>query len=206
MNAPDDPSERPSSRFEPSDKTCLIVGIVAGGLGSAFLLCGGGCLFLVFYYRSMPVTTDSDELERQLIVELAGNQVIEEHLGRIRSAELDMWASGEDDEAGAVSMWVFDVSGPKGSGILTVHGLDPDDPNSGVDWGTLQLDNGDVYDLFTGRLLAEPQPAESDEPRAQTTTETAADDGFAEFARKVRIDLEDHPVIREHVGEIEQIT
>ncbi|REJ86505.1 MAG: hypothetical protein DWQ34_27180 [Planctomycetota bacterium] len=120
MNAPDDPSERPSSRFEPSDKTCLIVGIVAGGLGSAFLLCGGGCLFLVFYYRSMTLETDSDELERQLI--------------------------------------------------------------------------------------AEPQPAESDEPTPQTTTETAADDGFAEFARKVRIDLEDHPVIREHVGEIEQIT
>lgn len=204
MPRSDDESPGRPGRKEFSDRTCLIIGLIVGGLGGVFLVCGGSCAFLIYYARSAAVEVESSNREETLILQIADNEVVLQHLGAIRSVELDASASDEIQQTDGVDTWVFDVSGSESDGILTVSGLDASLRNSGLDTGTLELETGEVYDLFSGEQLQQTALENPDDDAGSATWETV-DAGHAEFARQVRIDLEDHAIIEEHIGEIEEI-
>lgn len=111
----------------------LIIGLVVGGGLLAVLCCGG------FAYFGLGVVAE------QVKTDLRGNAVIEEHIGPITSIRTELIASaatqGQDE-------FVFDVEGPKGKGRLQVVTVTIDAGTEDVVSGTLELPNGERYDLF----------------------------------------------------------
>lgn len=111
----------------------LILGLVVGG-GLLAVLCCGGIAYFGFGIVAEQVKAD-----------LRGNAVVEEHIGPITSIRTDLIASlateGQDE-------FVFDVEGPKGKGRLKVVTVTIDAGTEEVVSGTLELPNGELYDLF----------------------------------------------------------
>ena len=93
------PQPRPP---ESSGNTCLILGLVFGGFGGFVLLCGGCCVFGVWF--------SFGEIERQTRTDLAGNTVIQEHIGAIQTFEIDFMASVNKSAAGEEDTFVFDIA------------------------------------------------------------------------------------------------
>ena len=74
-------------------------------------------------------------------LELAGNPVIQEHIGEIETLKISWMATGEaEDDA-----LVFQIAGTKGKGRVTVV---LDDETNSIRSGTLQMDTGEEYDLL----------------------------------------------------------
>ena len=90
----------------------------------------------------------ADEVE----ADLRSNPVIVEHIGRIEDFKLDLGASiaaeGHDD-------FVFRVKGTKGSGLVTATCVTNDDGVEEVTAGTVQLESGEVLDLFPAAEIVE---------------------------------------------------
>jgi hypothetical protein len=111
----------------------LILGLVGGG-GLLLLACCGG--FVAF---GLGVFAE------QVKEDLRGNAVVEEHIGPITSISVN-WsgtiAAGGDDR------FAFDVEGPKGKGRITAVAKTVDQDKEHVESGTLELPNGERYDLF----------------------------------------------------------
>jgi len=88
--------------------------------------------------------------------DLRNNPVIIEHIGRIEEFEVDLKTSlsteGPDD-------FVFRATGTKGSGLINATCVTNDDGVEEVVAGTIQLDSGEMLDLFPEVL---PDPEESD--------------------------------------------
>ena len=130
--APEDPYA-PRRKKSGCGIVALVVGLVVGCGVLAALCCGGLFLF------------GTRTVAEQVKTDLRGNPVIEEHLGPIDTIELDWIASqnapGEDE-------FVFDVEGPKGTGRIQVVTETVDAETEDVVSGTLELPNGETYDLF----------------------------------------------------------
>jgi len=79
--------------------------------------------------------------------DLRQNPVIIEHIGRIESFKLELHASliepGDDS-------FVFRVEGTRGAGLVHATCVTVDDGSEDVVAGTLQLDAGEMTDLFPG--------------------------------------------------------
>ncbi len=96
-------------------KGCLLgCGIV--GLLSVLVCCGGGALMTQFGLGVL-----ASEYEQQL----AGNPVIEEHIGEIESLDVSWTATFREaqkaEEQGEESPFAFEIKGSKGSGTLLVR-------------------------------------------------------------------------------------
>ena len=210
MSFDDDAFARRSPEPEKSKNTCLILGIIGIALLLLLMLCGG-CIYVMYLGGSPLMEAGFDELERQLLADLEGNPVLEEHLGTIQSADLELWQSAERQQTEGDQAWVFRVEGTEGSGTLLVDGLVPGDPSSRINAAQLELDNGEVYDLFAPEseilMPSVDGPAEErldgaveDVMEAQPNSEQVD-----EFTRQVRVDIAEHPVILDHLGEITAI-
>lgn len=128
----------PRARQEGSDRRVgLYVLFGCGGaalLALLILLAGFGLIRFGFAFMAEQVKTD-----------LRGNAVIVEHLGRLDSLEVDFMGSvlapGADD-------FVFRARGTKGTGVVRATCVTVDADTEKVTAGTLQLESGEMVDLF----------------------------------------------------------
>ena len=89
-----------------SNKTCLIVSIILGGILLIVLCCGG-----LSYWGFQGMT---GMLGDALKMELAGNPVIEEHIGTIESVEFDIMGTGQHQQVtGSDEYLMFNITGSK---------------------------------------------------------------------------------------------
>ena len=125
---------------------------------AALVCCGGGYFAWQF---------GSEALAKAMIEELQGNPVIEEHIGEIERAEMNLQATAEEQENVPNSL-TFDIEGPKGEGRLVVR-QDPGAEKPSVSSAVLVLPDGTRH-----QVLGEPKepPAEAPEtaepPQAET--------------------------------------
>jgi hypothetical protein len=86
--------------------------------------------------------------------DLRENPVIVEHIGLIEELEVELKTSlttdGQDD-------FVFRVRGTKGSGLIKATCVTTEDGDEEVVAGTIQLDSGEIFDLFPD-VPPEPPP------------------------------------------------
>ena len=104
MSVGDDDYSRKAAGEESGNKTCLVMGIIFGGLG-VLLLCGG-CCFGMFYFRMDSV---ADDIE----ADLRGNPVMAEHIGEVESLEAEVTSSNA-----FTNQYVFRVTGTRNSGTI----------------------------------------------------------------------------------------
>ena len=71
--------------------------------------------------------------------------MILEQVGAINTIEIDMIASANEPSE---QVFVFNIEGPNGSGLLTVNTETIDDYTEKVTWGQLRIASGEIYDLL----------------------------------------------------------
>ena len=131
--------------------------------------CCGGCLYTGYYM----VFQGSFEPVK---IQIEGTPTIEEYIGTIDSGILD-WDSSMSDWStpGNEQRMTFDVSGPKGSGLVTIsqgsQGLNK------LDWAILKIDGETHVILGTppADLDAEASPAASDSESDEEMKDTSAE-------------------------------
>ena len=188
MSMSPDPMMPAPSQPEKSGKTCLILGLIFGGLGAVLLLCGGCCVFGMFQF--------SGQLGEMAEAELANNPVILEHVGEIQSLEVD-WSATINAASERPNTFVFDLAGEKNSGTASLVMLDRGGGRLQVVSGELTLSNGETYQLVEG--------VEIDAGGVQMIDELP-DDGGAEFARQVQVAVSENAILAERIGEIQSFT
>ena len=176
---------------EKSSSTCLILGMVFGGVGAAVLLCGGCCVGLVF--------VGLNQIGSEVQADLAGNEVLQEHIGNIQTFEMDKWQSIEHANE---DVYIFHVTGPNGSGTLEAECIADDEGTYRVHSGELKLDSGETYDLFPNG-----SPAGLDVSDLLDDMDSSfMDVGNDEFARQVRTAVENNPVFIQRIGTVSEFT
>ena len=130
--------------------------------------CCGGCLYTgyytMFYGSFEPVK-----------IQIEGTPTIEQYIGTIDSGTLD-WDNSMADWStpGNEQRMTFDVSGPKGTGLVTIsqgsQGLNK------LDWAILEIDGETHVILGTppADLDAEPSAKSDDENSSPTTDDEDA--------------------------------
>lgn len=130
-----------------SNKTCLIAVLVLGGLLASCICCGGASYFLI--------ANSVQELVSQAKTQIPENQVIQEHIGEIRSSE-----------TGVEYNVIIKLNGSKGNGTLRI----PLDQNTGKfnpDLAELILSDGTVLPLKDANEKSQSSDhADSGEPDA----------------------------------------
>ncbi len=177
---------------EKSSSTCLILGLIFGGVGAFVLLCGGCCVGVVFF--------GLDQIGGEIEQDLADNPVIQEHIGDIQTFEMNKWESIQHADE---DVYVFRVSGPKGSGTVEAECLDNDAGIYEVWSGELRMDSGEVYDLFPDGDRWETEGFSSDD---FDMGDDIFDFGSEDFARQVQTAVEKNPVFIEHIGDVTGFT
>lgn len=187
MSIGDDDIRRTPAAEERKSSSCLVIGLIVGGLAGVFLLCGGCCIGS-FYFRASSVAADVE-------TDLQDNPVMLEHIGEVESVEADFGSLVSTD-----GRYVFHVTGSQNSGTITADCVDSGDGVFHVMWGELKLDNGEVYELFPdGR----PEfVAESGGEHNQFWSDTYSQDVID---RLVKEDIADQEVILEHIGTIQRL-
>lgn len=131
-------SPEPPNRSGNWSKGCIIAAVAAfvGAVTCVVLLIGGG-----MWIASWGI----DVVAQQVANDIENNPVIVQHIGLINSIEVDWTASmaepGED-------VFVFELSGSKGRGVLVAESKTIDVDTENVTWGRLKLPSGEQYDLF----------------------------------------------------------
>lgn len=172
---------------ERNPSSCLVMGLIGGGLLGVTLLCGGCCVGM-FYFRGAAVADD-------IASDLQNNDVMVEHIGEIQTLEADLPSFFSSDD-----LYVFRVTGTMNSGTITADCVEDGDGLFRVMSGTLELDNGDVHQLFPdGRDdLVLATDGEHDQFWSDTFRQEVID-------RLVKEDLADHAVLVEHIGGIQRL-
>lgn len=178
---------------EKSSSTCLILGFVFGGVGAAVLLCGGCCVGLVF--------VGLNQIGNEIQADLAGNEVIQQHIGNIQTFEMDKW---ESIQHASEDVYIFRVTGPNGSGTIAAECLADDEGTYHVQSGELKLDSGETYDLFPNGNpnLTDAVGDTFDEMFGSEMLEASSD----EFARQVLVAVENNAVFKERIGTVSEFT
>lgn len=107
----------------------LWIGLAIGGV--LLLVCGGGCVGLVMFGLNVS--------EEEITAQLRDNPKLREHIGEIQSLDMDIIASGAEDDD---EVFVYRVKGDKGSGRLTIREGTNDDFDTIVEEATLRLSDG----------------------------------------------------------------
>lgn len=110
----------------------LVLGLVFGSIGVAC----AGCAGLVWWGWG--------QMEEEIVAQIRTNPVVLEHVGEVRSCEMDLAASLDEEE---VEVFWFDVAGAKGEGRIWVRSVTRDDGAEEVVAGELRTSAG-TYDLF----------------------------------------------------------
>jgi hypothetical protein len=103
------------------------------GIGGAVLLlaCGGTCTGLLMFGMNIA--------EEEIAAQLRDEPKFREHIGELQSLDMDLIASGAEDDD---EVFVYKVRGSKGSGKVTIHEGEDDDGNTTVEKATLRLSDG----------------------------------------------------------------
>ena len=117
-----------------SGRGCLFWGLLLGALGMALFV---GLLGLLFVF-GIGVFSEQAQTAMQ------ENAVIREHIGQIRSAELDYVASMNHPD---MDTFVFDLDGDKGKGQVTAEFITVDADTEALGEGSLRLADGRQFDL-----------------------------------------------------------
>ena len=131
--------------------------------------CCGGCLYTGYY---MMVYGSFEPVK----VQIEGTPTIEEYIGTIDSGTLSWNNSMGDWEKGLNERMSFDISGPKGTGLLII-----DQGSEGLnklEWAILEIDGETHVVLGTppADLDAEPSATTGDEDtETEDSTETPAE-------------------------------
>lgn len=117
--------------------------------------------------------------------------VIQQHIGRINTFEIDSEASGA---APGMNAFVFDVAGDKGRGRLEADFITVSADTERLGKGVLTLADGRRVP-FEGELRGEDEPA----------TDEGSGGLFGDmqdniFTRQARIAVQRYPLVREHIG------
>lgn len=118
-NQPNNPFESSGERFgqPPQKKSNVwlwVIGIIGGFIVVGALVCCGGLYFTYQAGKTM--------LAESIRTELRGNPVIEENLGEIQSLEMNLGATGQQNQGqDGPDVLVFDAEGSKGSGQIAVR-------------------------------------------------------------------------------------
>ena len=110
--------------------------IVGGGLLAVVVCCGGTFGVAQLAFASM---------EEDVRKDLAGNPVVNERLGGITAVDLEFLASADHPDE---DVFIFDLTGPKGTGRAVIDCGDTPDGGLWVRGGTLELPDGTSLDLF----------------------------------------------------------
>ena len=122
--------------------------------------CCGGCLYTGYY---MMVYGAFEPVKPQI----EGTSTIEEYIGTVESGTLSWDDSMVDWEKGREQRMSFDVSGPKGSGLLVIEqgaeGLNK------LDWAILKIDGETHVVLGTPPEDLDAEPSVNDDDEADST-------------------------------------
>jgi len=102
-----------------------------------FTMCCGGVIGLAWFRL--------DAFGEEVAGQLRANPVLVKHLGPIQSFEIDLVASFmvEVDD-----VFVFNVSGAYGSGIVTCKSISTENGDEYLTWAELKLPDGTTVNLF----------------------------------------------------------
>lgn len=104
--------------------------------GVVLLVCGGGCGALVFVGLNVA--------EEEIAAQVRDNPKLREHVGEIESLDMDIIASGAEDDD---DVFVYRVKGSKGSGKLTIREGTTDGFDTTVEEATLRLPDGTTVQI-----------------------------------------------------------
>ena len=104
--------------------------------GVVLLVCGGGCGALVVVGLNVA--------EEEIAVQLRDNPKLRDHVGEIESLDMDIIASGAEDDD---DVFVYRVKGNKGSGKLTIREGTTDGFDTTVEEATLRLPDGTTVQI-----------------------------------------------------------
>ena len=128
------PYKPPASSFygpppQPKSSVGLWIAVVVGGV--LLLICGGGCVALVVFGLNVA--------EEEITAQLRDNPKLREHIGEIQSLNMDIVASGAQDDS---DVFVYNVKGDKGSGKLTIREGTGNNFETIVEEATLRMPDG----------------------------------------------------------------
>jgi len=84
---------------------------------------------------------------------LDANPVVQEHVGVVEELEFEFEATGEYEDP---DVFVFRVSGPRGSGLVSAKLVSVDADTEELQSGTLHLDSGEVFELLPEETPPDP--------------------------------------------------
>jgi hypothetical protein len=105
--------------------------------------CAGLALLVVVVAVAILVSWGWSLFSRQAKTALSENPVIQTHLGEVREARFDLWATGSEP----TDAFAFKVVGTKGRGMAIADFETVDGDTERIASGVLKLDNGQSYDL-----------------------------------------------------------
>lgn len=115
-----------------------ILGVVALVLVGGGLVCCGGPIAFFGWAGNFFLNIASAEIKK--------HPVVIEHLGEVTSCNVNLQATGE---LGQDNHFVFDVTGTKGSGVVTIH-IDAQGNSVRIISGDIKLPSGEKIDLVPG--------------------------------------------------------
>lgn len=121
--------ESPNPQPRKSNTLKIVIAVVLLGLG---VICCG-CLGVI----GVTWMTYGDSVET-----IKGNRIVQQHLGDVTSAEINLQATGELADQGGQQRLVFNVEGTAGSGTVIVEPAP-----GGLELRTLILEDGTEIDL-----------------------------------------------------------
>jgi hypothetical protein len=104
------PSQPPAPSGGGGWKIAVWVIAIVGGLGLLSCCCCGG-----FGYFAL------DQAGQQVAGALRSNPIVQEQLGGVDDVSLNLEATGAEGQTGGGQVLVYDVTGPKGTGQVTVQ-------------------------------------------------------------------------------------
>lgn len=125
------------------NRTCLIVALILGGILFMCLCCTGGTAYFIWSNAEKVAAEFANKISPQL----AGNAVIQEHIGDINSGEV-LWMDSFQHmaETQEQNAFVIELHGSKGEGKLTIQ-LNPETMKPDLGTGRLKLPDGTVVPL-----------------------------------------------------------
>lgn len=115
---------------------------VVSGIMMVFLCCGG-----IGYFGVNIMNTEVQ-------AELRDNPQIREHLGELSSVQLNMFKSMTHD---GDDIWVYDLTGSKGKGEITIHQTTNDSGDEEFHSATLRLSDGQTIEIQLKKSNAEAE-------------------------------------------------
>jgi hypothetical protein len=126
-------------------KTCVRFSWVKFGFIAAI-----ACILAIALNLGYTVIFGWQIFEQQAAASLQSSPIVAERIGEIASIELDFSRTAEEE---GEDVFVFSLSGNKGTGVAVGAFVTVDPDTERLDSGNLELPSGETYDLITGQPI-----------------------------------------------------